>query len=62
MNPENLPKIAGYVCLFIGLYFTRIQVKRLLKLQPGKPGFEFRLLFYGLVFLALGIFLVFKKL
>jgi len=61
INPENLPRIGGYVCLFIGLYFTRIQLRRLFKMDQGKRNFEFRMIFYGIVFLALGIFLVLKK-
>ena len=63
VNPENLPRIGGYVCLIIGLYLTRVQLKRFFNKQPEKKSaFEFRLLFYGVVFLGLGIFLVLKKL
>jgi len=57
---ENLPKFAGYVLLFVGLYFTRIQAKRIIYRNQGVRALNFRVLLYALVFAGLGLFLIIR--
>ena len=57
---ENLPKFAGYVFLFVGLYFTRIQAKRIIYKKQGARALNVRVLLYAIVFAAIGLFLVIR--
>lgn len=57
----KLPLVGGLFCLVIGVYFFKIQVRRLMNRKPGSTGFNFRLLLYGIVFIIAGVLLLLKR-
>ncbi|MGZ3829220.1 MAG: hypothetical protein ACXVAY_09920 [Mucilaginibacter sp.] len=58
---ENAPLVAGIFCLTIGIYIGKAQIRRLRNPAPGKSGFNFRLMLYGIAFIIAGIILVLRR-
>ena len=61
MALKNLPLLAGVFCIIFGLYFTEVQIKRLLGRKTGGRRFDVRLMLYGVIFLALGVMLILRR-
>jgi len=58
---ENLPLVGGIFCLVIGIFFVKVQVNRLMNRQPGGPGWNFRLMLYGIAFIIAAILLILRR-
>jgi hypothetical protein len=61
MSLKNLPLVAGVFCLIFGIYFIETQVKRIINRKPGTQSFNFRLMLYGVIFIALGVMLILRR-
>lgn len=59
---SSLYIIGGLLCLAIGIYIIRLEVKTFMKGEQDEMGFDIRLLFGGIMAIILGVAMIIQNL